>query len=211
MLLFGHWGITLGTAALSACASDRFRKTNPNPTRNSTINTGVVSGWFTSVLGATEACFETLGRKVDIRAIFLGSLLPDIIDKPIGNGLLASSLNNGRIFAHSLLFLFIVLMAGLLVYRRYRNSFFLVVAFGVMIHSILDSMWVDPHSLFWPFLGVAFAKGGPDNFFVMIFQSAHKPSYFVVEIVGFVIVCAFGLWLVRKKQVTRFLRTGTVN
>jgi hypothetical protein len=36
----------------------------------------------------------------DIRLLILGSLLPDLIDKPLGHIILPE--NNGRIFAHTL-------------------------------------------------------------------------------------------------------------
>ena len=61
MLLFGHAGITLGAATLIAGVTAKKRnsgKENPS--------------WFTS-----------LSRFVDIRFLLIGSLLPDIIDKPV--------------------------------------------------------------------------------------------------------------------------------
>jgi len=41
--------------------------------------------------------------------ILIGALLPDLIDKPIGKIMLAESLSNGRLFAHSFLFIFFLL------------------------------------------------------------------------------------------------------
>ena len=210
MLLFGHLGITLGTATLAAGVGERFRTKRANPPLPVSGKTSGTPGWAKTIFETVGSWFDALGRKVDIRAVFLGSLLPDLIDKPIGHGLLAGSLNNGRIFGHSLLFFLIVLLAGLLVYRRYFSTFFLAVAFGVIMHLILDSMWADPHVLFWPLYGFAFAKGPPVDFITGILQSVRLESSYVPEIIGFIIVSVFGLWLVRKKAVVRFFRTGRV-
>lgn len=74
----------------------------------------------------------------------LGGVLPDLIDKPVGHILFAESLNSGRIVAHGLLFLTILLIAGVAL-RRQRGSFaLLAVAAGVASHQILDAMWAMP-------------------------------------------------------------------
>jgi hypothetical protein len=47
-----------------------------------------------------------------------GAVLPDLIDKPVGHILLAGSLDSGRIFAHGLLFLGLLLAAGVVLEQR---------------------------------------------------------------------------------------------
>lgn len=210
MLLFGHLGITLGTAVLANAAIDRFASARPGGTGDEKAQSGAGSNRFDGPWRQAGSWFESLARKVDIRAIFVGSLLPDIIDKPIGHVLLAGSLNNGRIFGHSLFLLFIILLAGLILYRRNHNNFILAVAFGTAMHLVLDSMWVDPHALFWPFLGVAFEKGAPGNFFIGLLSSVRQTSSYITEIVGFIIVGVFGLWLARTKSILTFLKRGRV-
>ena len=210
MLLFGHLGITLGTAVLANAAIVRLASASPEGTGNEQVQSGVELKRFHRLWWQAGSWFESLARKVDIRAIFLGSLLPDIIDKPIGHGLLAGSLNNGRIFGHSLILLFIILLVGLILYKRNNNNFMLAVAFGTTMHLVLDSMWVDPRSLFWPFLGFAFEKGAPGNFFIGLLSSVHQPRSYIPEIVGFIIVSAFSLWLAGKKAVLSFLKSGKV-
>ncbi|HOB17607.1 MAG TPA: metal-dependent hydrolase [Candidatus Methanoculleus thermohydrogenotrophicum] len=83
----------------------------------------------------------------------LGGVLPDLIDKPVGHILFAESLNSGRIVAHGLLFLTILLIAGVAL-RRQRGSFaLLAVAAGVASHQILDAMWAMPVTWYFPLLG----------------------------------------------------------
>ena len=71
MLIFGHAGITLGAATLltGALSSSRFSQKVPaaNPSPGDKVS------WFTY-----------LGSYIDIRLLLIGSLLPDIVDKPIG-------------------------------------------------------------------------------------------------------------------------------
>ncbi|WP_418888745.1 metal-dependent hydrolase [Methanothrix soehngenii] len=66
----------------------------------------------------------------------LGSILPDIIDKPLGL-LLFGTPNMGRTFAHTLLFLLILGAISL----RLRDIRLASLTWGVFIHLILDSMW----------------------------------------------------------------------
>jgi len=77
--------------------------------------------------------------------VVIGGLLPDIIDKPLGH--LVMPENNGRIFAHSLLFFMVLFSIGL---ARPRM---MPLAYGVGSHLVLDSMFMDPTTALWPLLG----------------------------------------------------------
>ena len=65
---------------------------------------------------------EKLKTKMDYRLVAVGSLLPDLVDKPVGMILLP--LNNGRVFGHTLLSILILLLIGL----RCRRFMFLSLA-----------------------------------------------------------------------------------
>lgn len=52
-------------------------------------------------------------RRILFWAAALGSILPDLIDKPLGLIVLHSSVNNGRIYFHSLIAVAVVLLIGL--------------------------------------------------------------------------------------------------
>lgn len=83
----------------------------------------------------------------------IGSILPDLIDKPLGHIILSGSLDYGRIYAHSGLFLLVLVVVGI-AYRRWKGSWILLVlAIGVISHLVLDSMWELPVTLFYPILG----------------------------------------------------------
>lgn len=82
-----------------------------------------------------------------------GALLPDLIDKPLGLLVLSSSIGSGRIFSHTLLFLLVLLIAGLALRSRYRAPGLLAVAIGAASHQVLDLMWEMPETWCYPFLG----------------------------------------------------------
>lgn len=85
---------------------------------------------------------------VNLLFLGLGSMLPDIIDKPLGL-LLYGTPNMGRIYCHTLLFLLI--MAALTAYSR--DLRLISLTGGVLVHLVLDFMWNSPVILFWPLLG----------------------------------------------------------
>ena len=98
-------------------------------------------------LGLTLAAGRLM-RWIDLAFLALGSMLPDIIDKPLG--LLAfGTPAAGRTISHTLLFLLVLM--GLAVYLK--DVRLASVSAGVMAHLTLDFMWQSPAILFWPLLG----------------------------------------------------------
>ena len=91
-------------------------------------------------------------------AVLFGAVLSDLIDKPIGNLFFESYFANGRIYAHTLLFLLVAAALGLVLYLTKKRTWLLLVAFGVLMHLILDEMWQVPQALFWPLMGAAFPR-----------------------------------------------------
>jgi membrane-bound metal-dependent hydrolase YbcI (DUF457 family) len=122
-----------------------------------------------------------LSNRLDLLFLALGSMLPDIIDKPLG--LLAfGSPNMGRTFAHTLLFL-LVLAAVSFRLRDIRSA---SLTWGVFVHLILDSMWSSPVILLWPLLG-----GFPDapyldtfSYLQMLLMGLKEPGILIPELLG---------------------------
>ena len=139
-------------------------------------------------LGLTLA-LAYLARKVyprlnpSLAFVALGSLLPDIIDKPLGY-LIYGDMGTGRIFAHTLLF-FIVLAA---IAAALRSRKLASLAGGVFAHLIEDSMWKMPTVLFWPLLG-SFPVNPPQgvlSYIQMLLMGLQNPAILIPEILGFV-------------------------
>jgi len=138
-------------------------------------------------LGIAWLTEEKLKVRIDYRLILIGSLLPDIIDKPVGMILLP--IKNGRMFGHTLLFIFILLLIGL----KYRKS--LCLSFASLLHLLEDEIWNEPETLFWPLLGDFPAKEyGSFYKYVEKMVSGYTPSLshiFISEVIGFIIILAF--------------------
>lgn len=216
MLLFGHTGITFGVALLLAglaanLPSTRKREavavfSNPQsssqPTEDSEPNEAHQAPWL-----------EFLATHIDLRLLLVASLLPDIIDKPVG----LLFFNNGRIFSHTLLFLVLISLIGICVYRRSGKVSFLVLPFGVFTHLILDEMWRSPQTLLWPVYGFAFERmevvhyhWTPAMLYNMLYASLINPRVLIPELIGLAVVLWFARLLLRRKGVLAFIKYGGV-
>jgi inner membrane protein len=211
MLLFAHTGITLG----AAFAIEQIQNAGLFRKKHSAIaissNEGTHKGKVKSTSGGIRSAKTQLSGllRVDYRFILVGSMLPDIIDKPLGNFILRNTISNGRIFSHTLLFLLLILLGGLLVRYFYKKDYLLFLAFGVLMHLILDSMWNTPCTLFWPACGFAFPKTDVENWTSMLLQHLfHDPATFIPEAIGAAIVIYVSIELLVKRSVWHFIKTG---
>ncbi len=185
MQLFAHPGITLGAAATIAGLANHQR----NP-----------SGWFI-----------TLSRYLDIRWLVVGSLLPDIIDKPVGQYFFRDTFNNGRIFSHSVLFLVVIGAAGLFLFRQKRYTWLLALAAGALSHLILDEMWLMPRTLFWPFMGSGFPQVNLEGWLGNLWEYLiSNPGVYVPEIVGLVVIVLFVIQIISNRKIFSFIKRGKV-
>lgn len=99
---------------------------------------------------------------IDPRFLAIGALLPDLVDKPIGRIIFASSVANGRIIGHTLLFSFLLLLTGLYLYEKRRDIKVMALATGSFFHIFEDQMWAQPLTFFWPLLGLRFPRDHTD-------------------------------------------------
>jgi hypothetical protein len=125
--------------------------------------------------------------------------------------LLRDTLSSGIIYGHTLLFLILLTLAGVIVYRSYGRTWLLAFSFGTFTHLILDQMWRLPEALLWPAYGFAFKR-------IVLTDWARRtwlnlltdPEIYIPEIVGGVILVLF-LWvLVRSRSLPGFMRRGKV-
>jgi len=187
MLLFAHVGITFGAAAAAAGIARRRG--------------------LSSVMDWPAA----LARYLDIRWLMAGSLLPDIIDKPLGQYLLPDLIGTGRAYAHTLLFLIVLSAAAWLVQRRSGRTWPTALALGTLTHLVLDQMWRAPQTLFWPLLGLKLEPTTTENWFGGLWEGLlHRPAVFVPEIIGFLVLAWFGLLLLKRRRFWAFLRRDAV-
>ena len=187
MMILAHTGITLGVTVLAGNIA--IRKTTP---------TNRVASWL--------AAFY---RRIDFRILLIGALLSDIIDKPIGGILFRDQLASGRLFAHTLLFLVLLFIAGIILYRLRHSVWMLVLAFGSFTHLILDSMWQAPRTMLWPFLGLEFEKLTAEDWIShWLNEFFTRADMFVPEFIGLSILLWCGVYLFNRKKAGDFLRYG---
>ena len=187
MLIFAHAGITLGAVTLVAGVVNK---------KQSSHNTKI--SWFTS-----------LSRYVDIRILLVGSLLSDIIDKPVGQYFFRETFSSGRIFSHTLLFLIVLTGIGFYLYKRHRQVWMLTLAAGTFFHLILDGMWASPATLFWPLLGFTFERAELENWLWNILRALFShPEVYIPELTGLAILLWFGLSLLFRRKVSAFFKLG---
>src|SRR5664280_2642155 len=69
--------------------------------------------------------------------LVIGALLPDLIDKPLGRVIFASTIANGRIIGHTLLFSLLIFVIGLYVYEKRRDIRIISLTTGSFFHLSL--------------------------------------------------------------------------
>jgi len=118
---------------------------------------------------------------VSLAFLALGSMLPDIIDKPLGL-IVFGSPNMGRTFAHTLLFL--MLLSAL--FMHFQDIRLFSLTWGVLIHLFLDFMWSSPQTLLWPLLGPFPSAQLLDtmSYLAMLLGGLKNPEILIPEIAG---------------------------
>ena len=211
MLLFGHIGITAGVVKaydilVSMAKPGSSYQLNPSAkfstaVENKHLHPSYLSGGMKGQTGS-----------IDYRLVLLGSLLPDIVDKPVWflvTNLAGDISLSGRDYTHSLLFNLVLFIGGLALIR-YGKSWLLIISLSSFMHLILDQMWNSPAALLWPLLGPLPKEetvGWVSNMFHALFS---YPEIYIPEIMGLVIVLLFAYRLVMKKSVISFIRDGAV-
>jgi membrane-bound metal-dependent hydrolase YbcI (DUF457 family) len=203
MLFFAHTGITVGLTWLAQRSTPWVRSRVAEP---ALIGRKVE-------LPSDHAYVDPPVRKelraLDYRLLLVGSMLPDIIDKPLGIWLLRESLSNGRIFGHTLLFAGLLAAVGLYLYVTRRRLGILCLALGTLAHLILDEMWLTPITLLWPLYGLSFERAIVEDWLPRILNSlVTEPTVYLPEIIGALLLAVFFWDLIRHGRLTGFLRNG---
>lgn len=163
-------------------------------------------------VGATLWLFRWIFRdpKVDIRFLFAGAILPDLIDLTIGTVVLADRYSTGELWFHSLL-LPSIYMAGVVAMTRRgrRRRAFMAVGIGWLFHLLLDGMWANQDVFLWPFFGAI--PSGEAPFWPLAWERAlNDPWRWVKEVVGlgYLIWIWIALGLGDRERRVGVVRTG---
>ncbi len=165
-------------------------------------------------VGGTVAAIRYAFRddRMDLRLLVVGAVLPDLIDTPIG--LIAyPALETLRLAAHSLAFGTAVMIAVVVATRRGRpRKRWMPLAIGILMHLVLDAMWADPGTLWWPFLGTGFTASGYDSAAGLVAAILTDWRVWVLEAAGLAYVASLARRgnLGSPQERARFLATGRI-
>ena len=131
-------------------------------------------------------------RRDFLLAVF-GSILPDLIDKPLGF-IIFHGFGNGRLVAHTLLFNLILLTFFIILKSRLEHGLrgnAVVIPLASMLHIVEDRTWKEPALLFYPFLGSMPLK--PPISLIeriqKILRAYSSPYILTSELLGSVLLC----------------------
>jgi len=169
---------------------------------------GVTLGLF-FVVGLFLPRLKTI---IDPKYLVIGALLPDLIDKPLGMVIFASTITTGRMIGHTLLFTLLLLLVGLYLYEKKRDLKIISLSTGSLFHLIEDQLWKSPQILFWPLQGLSFPKDTIDYVGLEQVSMLFKKSFTLnfshsstPEILGLGVIVILSLhWLIKKLGQNKF-------
>ncbi|NMM65085.1 hypothetical protein HBE96_21100 [Clostridium sp. P21] len=180
--------------------------------------------------GVIKVCEKVINRKkpknnrlIDYRIVILGSILPDIIDKPIVQVIYGLQNHEGHFIAHSFIFSALLIILGIVMFLKSKNKSILLLGICTFIHQIFDKMMVMPNIMFLSTINL-------DHFIVlkrfkfvnniMVFITEkfpyfsgvviyfEKPCVFISEVMGLIIIVYFVYKLYKNKGYENFLKQG---
>lgn len=208
MLLFGHIGITAGVVKACDTLVSMSRPDNSYEPGSSS-RFGIVIRERRLRLHHLLSGIKGRIGSIDYRIVLLGSLLPDIIDKPLWLLAVGYIAPSGRGYTHTLLFNLALFTCGLILFR-YRKSWLLIISLCSFMHLIFDQIWNSPVVLLWPLLGPLPVKETVGWLFNIIQALFSYPSVYIPEIIGLVIVLLFAYRLMIRRSFISFIRSGAV-
>ena len=149
---------------------------------------------------------DVLIDKIDFRIIALFALLPDFIDKIIGHVFFQDTLNNGRLFSHTLIFL----VAFCVIFFFVVGTYWWIYSIPIVTHQVFDTLWESPATWFWPGFGWSFKSLEIDVWHHWLTTLLNNPFIIFTEILGFVIIISITIFYkIYKYENFKFsLKTG---
>ena len=145
----------------------------------------------------------------DFRLVMIGSVIPDLLDKPIGFFLAPELVNNNlRTFGHGGLFALAVLALALAATYFLRNPQLIVMAGASMGHLVMDQMWLQKRTLLWPALGLEFRRGTTtlSEYITFHIHGLLRPE--LLDYAAWAVILGFLAYVVFSSSILSFITTG---
>lgn len=148
----------------------------------------------------------------DLRWLLAGTVLPDVVDKAVGEVLFRSYFQNGRIFFHTSLFALFFLLGSLWSWSRRRDARLLLLSLGMVSHLVLDRIWTEPTTALWPSLGPFLRHPSDLTLLEEVMEYLRDPLFWVTEAAGAVLLVTAlrALGVDSASRLGDFLRRGTL-
>lgn len=158
---------------------------------------------------------------IDYRIVIAGSLLPDIIDKPLVQILYGLRNHDGHLIAHSFIFSGLLIVLGMIIICINENKSVFTLGICSLIHQLLDKLMSVPNIFFLPNVNsrnfialkrLAFVHNITLPIYtrfpylrdtVLYFE---KPYIFISETIGFIIIIYFICRIIAGKGRGRLLK-----
>ena len=123
-----------------------------------------------------------------------------MIDKPFGLVIFSDTINNGRVWFHSLA----VNLALSLVLLLWRKP--LVYVLALWFHQLCDRMWMRPWVALWPLTGTSYRDMAFDEWVYNVLN----PYNVISDVIGLVVLIVFARYyrLFQKGRLLVWIRTG---
>ena len=146
---------------------------------------------------------RAVDERADLRWVICLSLLADLIDKPLGLVIFAESINNGRVWFHSLSVNLLLTIILLLLRQP------VVYVLALWMHQLCDKMWTRPWVSLWPLTGsFGYRNLSIDQWIYSLFSEYNV----LTELAGIAIVGLF-VWrkeLFKRHNLGRWIRFGVL-
>ncbi len=117
-----------------------------------------------------------------------GSIIPDLIDKPLGL-VFPSVLGGGRTVFHTLIIVGIMLLCIVIFARSASRWLGAGMACAVLLHQVMDEMWILPANWLYPFFGPFQGHMIPDYIGIYFWNEMSDPSEWMF-VIGAVMILA---------------------
>ena len=153
-------------------------------------------------LGIGKALVSPLTRRLQRRWVYLGTLLPDLIDKPLyytlswatgKHGLELGLISGTRTFGHTALFAIAITVGALVRKSKVLAALSLGIASHLLLDSVADHLWdaggATPSdiSLFWPLKGIQMPIAQFTNILDHV-RNKQQPTYLLAELLGAILL-----------------------
>jgi hypothetical protein len=141
---------------------------------------------FSGVLIGLGLFYLTNDRRL-VPVCIAGSLIPDLLDKTLVF-LVPGLFGSTRTIGHTLLFAAVFVIAALILWYRCGSIAGIACAGTLLVHQLLDLMWTQPATWFFPLHGMFPLVPVPGGFLQFFWIELTNPSEWVFALASCIIV-----------------------